>query len=189
MSHRPDTSKNPRLTTFRYAPQTNKITSIKLSAPSKKIAAGKKVKLTAKVYPANASNKSLTWESSNPKVARVSQDGTVTMGRKAGGKKATITAVAKDGSGERVTCKLKCMKGVVKKIALSGKKAKLKAKVSASKGANKKVAWSSSKPKFAKVSANGTVKAYKAGKGKKVKITCKSLDGSNKKKTVTIGIK
>ncbi len=75
-----------------------------------------------------------------------------------------------------------------KKIA-AGKKVKLKAKVSATKGANKKVAWSSNKPKFAKVSANGTVKAYKAGKGKKVKNTCKSLDGSNKKKTVTIRIK
>ena len=35
----------------------------------------------------------------------------------------------------------------------------------------------------------GKVKFYKAGKGKKVKITVMTTDGSNKKKTVSIKIK
>lgn len=176
--------------------ETVKITAIQLSAPSKKIAAGKKVKLTAQIFPANAVNKKLEWKSSNLKVAKVDQKGNVTMLKKSGGQKVTITASATDGSGKKATYKLTSMKGAVKKLSVTGKKTvkagktiKLKAKVSASKGANKKVAWSSSNTKYAEVSANGTVKTFKAGKNKRVKITCRSLDGTNKKKTFVIKIK
>ncbi|NBI62009.1 Ig domain-containing protein [Clostridiales bacterium] len=177
-------------------PQAIKVTAIKLSASSNKIAAGKKVKLTAQVLPANAANKKLSWTSSDPKVARVDQNGNVTMQKKSGGKKVIITVTAMDGSGKKATCQLTSMKGMVKKITVSGKKTvkagkriKLKAKVSATKGANKQVIWSSSNPKYAKVSAKGIVKTFKAGKGKKVKITCRSLENSNKKKVVVIKIK
>ena len=88
------------------------------------------------------------------------------------------------------------MKGVVKKVAISGKKTvkagktlKLKAKVTATKKANKKLKWTSSNKKYATVSSAGKVKALKAGKGKKVKITAAATDGSGKKKTITIKIK
>lgn len=87
------------------------------------------------------------------------------------------------------------MKGVVKRVAISGKTSvkagktlKLKAKVTASKKANKKIKWTSSNKKYASVSSSGTVKAYKAGKGKKVKITAAATDGSGKKKVVTVRI-
>ena len=101
-----------------------------------------------------------------------------------------------DGSGVKATYKIKSMKGAVKKIAISGKKSvkagktlKLKAKVTAAKQANKKVKWSSSNKKYATVSSSGKVKALKAGKGKKVKISAMATDGSGKKKSVTIKIK
>ncbi len=88
------------------------------------------------------------------------------------------------------------MKGAVKKVAISGKKTvkagktlKLKAKVTAAKKANKKLKWTSSNTKYATVSGSGKVKALKAGKGKKVKITVMATDGSGKKKSVTIKIK
>jgi uncharacterized protein YjdB len=55
-----------------------------------------KGKLTATVFPADAGNKKVTWSSSDPKVAIVSQAGVVTA--KSPGT-VTITAVAKDGSG------------------------------------------------------------------------------------------
>ncbi len=84
----------------------------------------------------------------------------------------------------------------VKKITISGKKSvkagkslKLKAKVKAPKGANKKIKWKSSNKKYAKVYKNGKVKTFKKAKGKKVKITAVAVDGSGKKKTVTIKIK
>lgn len=173
-----------------------RVTKIKITGVSKKIAAGKKVSLKAVITPSNADNKAVTWKSSNKKVATVNSKGVVTMKKKTGGKKVKITAVAKDGSGVKATYTIKSMKGSVKKIKISGAKSvkagkslKLKAKVTASRGANKKVMWTSSNTKYAKVSASGKVKTYKAGKGKKVKITAKAMDGSNKKKTVTIKIK
>lgn len=87
-------------------------------------------------------------------------------------------------------------KKLVKKITITGKKTvkagrsiKLKAKVTAEQGANRKILWQSSNKKYATVSSTGKVKAKKAGKGKKVKITAYAVDGSNKKKTVVIKIK
>ena len=118
------------------------------------------------------------------------------MKKKSGGKSVIITATAKDGSGVKATYKIKSMKGVVKKVTISGKKSmkagktlKLKAKVTATKNANKKLKWMSSNKKYATVSSSGKVKALKAGKGKKVKITAMATDGSGKKKSVTIKIK
>ena len=165
---------------------TTKSTPVKVSGISKKIAAGKKIQLKA--------NQAVTWKSSNTKVATVSKSGLVTFKKNSGGKSVTITATAK--SGKKAVYKITAMKGIVKKVAISGKKSvtagkslKLKAKVTASARANKTLQWTSSNKKYAKVSSSGTVKTYKAGKGKTVKITAKATDGSNKKMTVKIKIK
>ena len=173
-----------------------KVSKITLSGISKQIAAGKKIKLTAKITPSNAANKAVTWKSSNKKVATVNSAGVVTVKKKTGGKSVTITATAKDGSKVKATYKIKSMKGVVKKVTISGSKSvkakktlKLKAKVTATKKANKKLKWTTSNKKYATVSSSGKVKALKAGKGKKVKITAMATDGSGKKKSVTIKIK
>ncbi len=172
------------------------VSKISVSGISKKIAAGKKIKLTTMVSPSNATKKAVKWESGNTNVAKVDSSGIVTMNKKSGGKSVTITATATDGSGAKASYKITSMKGVVKKVAISGKKTvkagktlKLKAKVTATKKANKKLKWTSSNKKYATVSSAGKVKALKAGKGKKVKITAAATDGSGKKKTVTIKIK
>ena len=165
------------------------------SATSAKIAAGKKVQLTATVAPANATNQKVTWTSSNTKVATVSATGLVTVNKKAGGKTVVIKAVSQDNGQIVGSIKLTCMKGYVSKVSISGKKTvkagktlKLKAKVSTKKGkANKSVVWTSSNSKLATVS-NGKVKTFKGQKGT-VKITVRSLDGTNKSKTVKIKIK
>ena len=169
---------------------------ITISAPSKKIAAGKKVKLTVSVQPDNAADKKVTWKSGNTKVATVNSSGVVTMKKGSGGKSVVITAMAKDGSGVKGTYKLTSMKGSVKSIKISGKTSvkagksvKLKAKVKADKKANTKLKWTSSNAKYAKASSTGKVTARKAGKGKKVKITAAATDGSGKKKSITIRIK
>lgn len=99
-----------------------KVTDIKLTAaPSRRIAAGKKVKLKASIAPSNATDKSVTWTSSNKKVATVNAKGLVTFKKNAGGKKVTITATAKDGSKKFAKITLTCMKGSVKSIKLSAK--------------------------------------------------------------------
>ena len=59
--------------------------------------------LTAMVEPADATNKDVTWESSDTDIATVSEDGTVTA-ISAGS--ATITATAADGSGASASCEV-----------------------------------------------------------------------------------
>lgn len=172
------------------------VSSIHLSAISKKIAAGKKLTLKATVLPNNASNKKLIWKSSNPKVATVTQNGIVTLKKKTGGKKVTITATAKDGSKKYASWKITSMKGIVKKVKITGnkpvkagKKLKLKAKITATKKANTKLLWTSGNAKYATVNAKGIVTTKKSAKGKTVKITAMATDGSGKKHTVKIKIK
>lgn len=177
--------------------KTQKVSKITLSGISDKIAAGKKIKLTAKVSPSNAANKKVKWKSSNTKVATVSSSGVVTLKKNSAGKTVKITATATDGSGMKAQYKITSMKGAVKKITISGGKSvkagktlKLKGKVAAThKKANTKLKWTSSNKKYATVNNSGKLKTYKAGKGKKVKITAEATDGSGKKKTVIIKIK
>ena len=185
---KPDTGKKPS--------KKVKVTSIRLSGLSKQIAAGKKLTLKATVLPKTASNKKLLWKSSNTKVATVTQGGVVTLKKKTGGKKVTITATATDGSKKYASWKLTSMKGIVKKIKITGskpvkagKKLKLKAKVTATKKANKKLLWTSGNTKYATVNAKGIVTTKKSAKGKTVKITVMATDGSGKKKTVKIKMK
>ena len=173
-----------------------KVTKVSVTASARNIAAGKKVQLKAAVAPSKATNKAVTWKSSNTKVATVSSKGVVTFSKKAGGKKVTITATAKDGSKKYGKITLTCMKGSVKKITLSGvktlkagKTAKVKAKVTTMNGkANKTLTWTSSNTKIATVDKNGKVKAVKGKKGT-VTITARATDGSGKKATIKIRVK
>ena len=173
-----------------------KARSIRLSGLSKQIAAGKKLTLKATILPKNASNKKLTWRSSNTKIATVTQKGVVTLKKKTGGKKVTITARSTDGSKKYASWKITSMKGIVKKVKITGnksvkagKKLKLKAKVTATKKANTKLLWTSSNTKYATVNSKGVVTTKKSAKGKTVKITAMATDGSGKKQTVKIKIK
>ena len=175
-----------------------KVEKIAISGLSCKIATGKKITLEATVSPSNATNKSITWKSSNTKYATVNSKGIVTIKKAGKGKTVTITATANDGSGKKASYKIKCMKGVVKKVVISGQKTQslkagksinLKTKVTASKGANKTLRWTSSNKKYATVNNKGRVTAKKAGKGKTVKITAMATDGSNKKASVKVKIK
>lgn len=177
---------------------TIKVKKIILSGISHQIAAGKKVALTASVLPSNATDKTVVWKSSNSKVATVSNKGVVSMKRTGKGKTATITAIAKDGSGTKATYKIKCMKGIVKKISISGQKVrsakagstiKLQATVNASKNANKTLKWISSNKKYATVNNKGKVTVKKAGKNKTVKIMAMAADGGGKKASAKIKIK
>ena len=172
-------------------PASIKISSIKISGISRQITAGRKIKLTATVLPKNATNKKITWSSSNKKLATVTQSGLVKIAKKAKpGKTVTIIATATDGSNKKAAYKITVMKGAVKKITVKGAKKTLKVgktmklkatlKVTKGKPVNKKLKWTSSNPKYATVTQTGRVKALKAGKGKTVKIKAMSTDGTNK---------
>lgn len=79
------------------------VTSVKLNKMSLKMKKGENFTLKATVNPKKADNKKLTWQSSDKKVATVTQKGKVTA-KKAG--KCTIKAIAKDGSRTSAKCKI-----------------------------------------------------------------------------------
>lgn len=80
---------------------TISVSQIILDYASVTLEKGKTKALTVAVNPSSATNKKVTWSSSNKKVATVSQKGVV-KGVKAGS--AVIKAKAKDGSGVSASC-------------------------------------------------------------------------------------
>ena len=78
-------------------------TGVKLSKDGLTLQENGSDTLTATVEPADATNKDVTWESSDTDIATVSEDGTVTA---VSAGSATITATAADGSGASASCKV-----------------------------------------------------------------------------------
>ena len=98
------------------------VTGISLSPTSATIETGKTQTLTVTITPSNASNKNVTWKSSNTGVATVS-NGVVT-GVTPG--TATITATAADGSGQSATCSITVKAALAADGTTSGNKCKCK---------------------------------------------------------------
>jgi uncharacterized protein YjdB len=90
-------------------------TKVKISPAKLTLKKGKSKKLKAKVsklatdkFGYKAANKGVTWKSSKTKYATVSSNGKVKA--KVAGKKVTITATAKDGSGAKAKITIKTKK-------------------------------------------------------------------------------
>lgn len=87
------------------------VQSVRLDISTINIAPTGKVTLAATVYPSNASNKNVTWTSSNTNIATVSPDGTVTStGLLAG--PATITVTTNSGN-KSASCTVNVISGAV----------------------------------------------------------------------------
>ena len=173
---------------YLYVTVYDQVTSIKLNYTKKTIGKGKKFTLKAVFTPANATNKKVTWTSSNSKVASVTSKGVVSGLR---GGVAVITAVAQDG-GHSATCMV-TVKQPVTSIKLNkssyalgiGKTIQLKATVKSTYSSNQKLKWTSSNVKVASVSSRGVVKGLKKGT---VTIKCKATDGSGEYATCKIHV-
>ncbi len=161
------------------------VTKVKLNKTSAELKVGGTVTLKATVNPSNATNKTVTWSSSNSKIATVSKGkvtakgkGTATITATADGKKATckVTVTAKDVAVtevklDRSECTLK-----------EGDTTELKATVSPANAINKTVTWQSSDESIAKVDSNGKVTAISAGKA----IITATAGGKSAACTVTV---
>ena len=79
------------------------VTGIDLNKSSLTMDALGTFQMTASVYPDSANDKRITWNSSDPAIASVDENGLVTALKKG---TATITAAAMDGSGVKSTCKV-----------------------------------------------------------------------------------
>ena len=142
---------------------------------------GKTLKLKAVMTPKNSTD-TLTWKSSNKKVAKVDKNGKVTAL-----KKGTAKITVKTTSGKKATCKItvkeiKSKKITLKKKTLTLKKGKtytLKATMKP-KNSTDTVKWKSSNKKVVSVTQKGKIKVLKKGKAtitvttsSKKKATCK----------------
>jgi len=173
--------------------QTVKVTGVTLDKTSLNLEINDSAKLTVAVKPDNATNKNVTWASSDASVASVDQNGNV-KALKAG--TATITVTTKDGS-HKATCTV-TVNAEVEDVKVTGvtldktslsleidDSAKLTATVKPDNATNKNVTWSSSDASVASVDQKGNVKALKAGT---TTITVTTKDG-NYKATCTITVK
>ncbi|OPH56017.1 hypothetical protein BC351_29445 [Paenibacillus ferrarius] len=147
------------------------VTSVVLDPSTLSLAAGgSAATVTATVYPSNATNKKITWSSSNESVATVDATGVVTP--KAAGT-ATITVTTEDG-GKTATSEVTVQAEVIAvtsvvldpstlSLAAGGSAATVTATVYPSNATNKKVTWSSSNESVATVDATGVVTPKAAG--------------------------
>ena len=157
--------------------KTVKVSYVKINSTAKSIALGKTFQLRAWPQPVNATNKAVTWESSNPSVAAVDSTGLVTA-VKAG--TADVTVTTEDG-GFTAVCKITVVVPVTSvkinstaKTLKVGKTFQLAAWPQPTNATNKTVTWTSSNSAVAKVSSKGLVTAVKAGSAV---ITVKTADG------------
>lgn len=169
------------------------VSSINLNRTSLTLTEGEGYSLSASVSPSNATNKEVTWSSSNTRVASVDNYGYVTANSVGS---TTITATATDGSGVYATCYVDVESSFVYVSSISlnytslsmtvGDTEYLNHSISPYNATNTDVTWSSSNTSVATVNSNGMVTAKNAGNAT---ITVKANDGSGVKATCTVSVK
>jgi len=181
-----------KITVSDKAPTVIPVQSVTVTG-KQELVEGASTTLTATVAPADATDKTVTWKSSDESVATVDKDGVVTA-KKAG--TVTITATAGGVSGTLdITVTAKPVETVpVTSVEVTveagttvsvGKTLQATATVKPGNATNKKVTWKSSDESIATVDANGVITAKKAGK---VVITATSTDGTDKSGSVEITV-
>ena len=165
-----------------------RVTGVSLNYNDFSLTVGSTKKIVAKIEPSDATNQSVTWTSSNPGVATVS-NGTVTAKKKG---TATITVKTSDG-GKTASVKVTVVEKIVNVTGVSispsslnldvNKTGQLTANITPTGATNKNVTWHSSDTHIATVSQNGVVKGLASGE---VTITVKTEDGG---KTDSITVK
>ncbi|MBQ6302047.1 MAG: Ig-like domain-containing protein [Bacteroidales bacterium] len=162
--------------------KTVSVTGVSLNNTSLTMTEGETQSLVANVTPENATDKSLSWSSSNNSVATISSDGQVTA---VSAGTATITVKTNDG-GKTATCTVTVKAKVISVTGVSLDKYyltltedetyNLTATVTPENATNKSVTWTSSNTTVATVSSNGLVTAKTPGSAE---ITVKTNDGGS----------
>ena len=163
------------------------VTGVTLNKSDLSLESGASETLTATVAPADATNKKVTWKSSDAAVATVDANGKVT-GVKAG--EATITVTTEDG-GKTATCKVTVKPNLVSEITLAalaiyvGESKAITATVKPDDATNKTLTWKSSDETVATVDATGKVTGKKIGTAT---ITATAQDGSGVSGSCTVTV-
>lgn len=166
------------------------VTKITLDTTNVTMWAGATRQLGVSIEPANADIKTVTYGSSNPDVATVSNTGLITAKKKGA---TTITVTAADGSGKSASCAV-IVKQPVTGIQITpngytlvkGDVKQLSAVVSPADADNTGVIWASSNPNIAAVSADGRVTAVNEGSCV-ITATCKDNASISASCTIVVG--
>ena len=143
------------------------VTSVSVSPKTASLMAGSSLQLVATISPSNATNKNVTWTSSNDAVATVDATGRVLA---VGGGSATITVTTVDG-GKVATFNVTVFEIAVTSVTLNttaesifiGDTLQLTATVNPSYASNKTITWSSGNNGIATVDAAGRVVGVSEG--------------------------
>ena len=163
--------------------------SITLDKPEVTINTKKSTTVKATVMPKNANNRNVTWESTDPAVAKVSKDGQITA-VKAGTCQIICRTVADPGVSATVSV---TVQQPVTKITPAEKNLKFNVRETAQilwtvgpeDATNTAVTFTSSNTKVATVDGSGLVYGVKRGE---CNITIKAEDGSGTKATVKVSV-
>ncbi|MBR5337512.1 MAG: Ig domain-containing protein [Lachnospiraceae bacterium] len=174
-------------------PKPVSVETIELNINKLSLECGQTIALNATISPENATDKTLTWKSSKPKVATVSSSGVIT-GKSRG--TTTITVTSSNGKSASCSVKVKEYKDIKRVCVLPlgvnlkpGKSKTVRAIILPTKAKNKRVAWKSSNTNVATVEAvSGSKAKIVAVRKGKAKITVTTLDG-NKKWTVRVTVR
>lgn len=153
----------------------------------------KTAQLTAKVLPADADNKTVTWKTSDATIATVSASGLVTALSKAGTVKITATA---GGKSAEVSIQVKAPVVAVTGVTMApktltiepGKTGKVTGTVAPANATNKAVTYKTADAAKATVAADGTITVPANAPEGTVVITVTTADGA-KTDTATVTIK
>ena len=158
-------------------------TSLTLNKSDLALNVGDMETLTVTGNPANATNKTLIWTSSNTDVASVTSAGKVTANTKG---TAVIKAASTDGSGKYVSCVVTVNNIQILNVSLDkasfdlseGDTAAVKATIYPTNSSNQTLKWTSSNSSVATVDGKGNITAGST-KGYAI-ITAAATDGSGK---------
>ena len=159
-------------------------TDVSLNDSNYELQKGKSVKLIATVTPDNATNKSVTWKSSDETVAVVAPDGTVT-GLKSG--VCNITAITADGSNHSASCVIIVYDvtsiNIPDKLSLNIGETHTFKPVIIDNKATTTLTWKSTNTSVAEINSSGLLTAKAAGT---TTITCTANNGVSAKCEVTV---
>ena len=150
------------------AANTVKVTDVTLDKTALAVDVNGTATLTATVAPANATNKAVTWKSSDEKIATVSNTGIV---KGIANGNAVITATTMDGS-KTATCNVTVGTGGIESITLDktamtlrvgGTAQQLSATILPATAASQALTWTSSNTNVATVSSTGLVTPVSVG--------------------------
>ena len=156
------------------------VTGVTLSEKSMAIIAPKTATLTATVVPADATDRSVTWSSSNPAVATVSATGVVTP---VGSGETVITVKTKDG-GLKATCTVTVTVPVTgisapaEQTFYVGRKVPLGITTVPANATNRAISYTIADPSVATISSTGEIEPLKNGM---TSVTAKTVEGGYSK--------